>query len=165
MPSNGKSISKTPCEKATLVAATLSKGIAADVFHFASGCAQITGFNPIDSVNTNKQKFASYIGKLNHGTEFDSIFRTLGQYDRVFIISDMQGGDSLTRGSAYQAYCKKFGMPYVYAINIVGYSTTMFKPTNKLIQLFGYSADIYEYIKKAEVDIKAVLKEIEKIKI
>jgi hypothetical protein len=48
-------------------------------------------------------------------------------------------------------------------VDIQGYGTTMFKPGNKLVQLFGYSADIYEMIKKAEVDPKAILTEIEAI--
>ena len=164
---NGKTIEKAPIEKAALIAATLAKGIAADVYHFASGCVSLN-YNPNDSVNTLKQGFMNHIGEIGHGTEFGSIFNTLmqnGKYDRVFVISDMQGGDSIMHQSPYQSYCKKYGLPYIYSLNPVGYSTTMFKPTNKLIQLFGYSADIYEYIKRAEIDPKAILKEIEKIKI
>jgi hypothetical protein len=98
------------------------------------------------------------------GTEFNTIFRTLnGKYDRVFVISDMQGSDSLLRGSTYQSYIKTHGQPFVYSIDLCGYGNTMFKQSDKLINLYGYSADIYESIKSSEIDPKAILKEIRKI--
>ena len=65
--------------------------------------------------------------------------------------------------SSFQSYKSKHGEPFIYTVDIQGYGTTMFKPGNKLVQLFGYSADIYEMIKKAEVDPKAILTEIEAI--
>ena len=77
----------------------------------------------------------------------------------------MQGADSLTRGSSLQAYKSKYGIdPYIYSVDLCGYGTTMFNPrNNKTVSIFGYSADIYEYIKKAEIDPKAIIKEIEAI--
>lgn len=163
-----KAINKTPVDKAALIGATLAKGIGADLFHFASTCEAIK-YNPNDSVNTIKNNGMLLEGRVGHGTSFDQIFRTLakhGQYDRIFIISDMQGGDSIATGSAYQDYTKKFGQPYIYTIDIQGYGTTMFKPNgNKVIQLFGYGADIYEYVKKAEINPKALIEAIEAIEI
>ena len=41
----------------------------------------------------------------------------------------------------------------------------MFKNNHKLINLFGYSKDIYEAIKTAEIDPYSILKEIEKIEL
>lgn len=150
-------------DKASLIGATLAKGIGADLYHFASNCEEIK-FNPSDSVNTIKNKGISLEGRVGHGTSFDTIFNTLkGKYDRLFIISDMQGGDHVLRGSSYATYCQKHGKPFIYTIDIVGYGTTMFKQDSKLIQLFGYGPDIYEMVKKAEIDPKALLKEIEAI--
>jgi len=164
---NGKSINKAPIDKAALIGATLAKGINADLYQFASTCAPIK-YNPMDSVNTIKNIGLKQEGKVGHGTSFDSIFQTLslnGKYDRIFIISDLQGGDSIVRGSSYQTYKSKHGQPYIYTIDIQGYGTTMFKQDSKLIQLFGYGADIYEYVKKAELDPKALFKAIEAIEI
>ena len=76
-------------------------------------------------------------------------------YDRIFVISDMQsGGTDLGKTNAH-----------VYSINIAGYGTTSIKPGSKVYQLFGYSADIYELVKQVEVDPKALIREIEKIEI
>lgn len=154
-------INSRAVEKAALIGATLAKGIGADMYHFSSSCEQLT-YNPLDSVNTIKNMIVnrSYGG----GTEFNTIFRTLnGKYDRVFVISDMQGSDSLLRGSTYQSYIKTHGQPFVYSIDLCGYGNTMFKQSDKLINLYGYSADIYESIKSSEIDPKAILKEIRKI--
>jgi len=158
----GKSrINARAVEKAALIGATLAKGIGADMYHFSNSCSQLT-YNPLDSVNIIKNMVVnrSYGG----GTEFNSIFRTLsGKYDRVFVISDMQGCDSILKNSSYQSYIKSHGQPYVYSIDLCGYGNTMFKQSDKLIQLYGYSADIYEMVKSAEIDPRAILKEIRKI--
>lgn len=160
---NGKPIKKAPVEKAALIAATFVKSVGGDMYHFASKCEKLR-YNPLDSINTIKNVGIASIGKVGHGTEFGSIFDTLeGKYDRIFVISDMQGGDSILRNSSYQRYTAKYGQPYIYAIDIVGYGTTMFKQNEKLINLYGYSKDIYEMVKTAEIDPKAILKEINKI--
>lgn len=143
--------------KAALIAATLAKGIGADVYHFADHCAQIK-FNPLDTVNTLKNQFLSKQGSVGYGTAFAGIMRTLdGKYDRVFVISDMQGGDMLDN--------KAYANTHIYSVDICGYGTTMFKPGSKVYKIFGYSSDIYELIKKVEIDPQALIKEIEKIEI
>ena len=158
----GKSrINSRAVEKAALIGATLAKGIGADMYHFSTSCEQLS-YNPLDTVNTIKNVVVNrgYGG----GTEFNTIFRTLnGKYDRVFVISDMQGGDSVLRGSTYQSYVKTHGQPFVYSIDLCGYGTTMFKQNEKLINLFGYSSDIYEMVKRSEVNPKLILDEIKKI--
>lgn len=160
-----RTVNSAPVEKAALIAATLAKGIGADMYHFASRCKQIT-YNPLDTVNTIKNTGTRLIGNVGHGTSFSSIFTELkGKYDRIFIISDMQGGDSILHGSSYQSYIQRHGQPFIYSVNLNGYGTTMFNQTSKLINLFGYSSDIYEMIKKAEIDPRQILKEIRAIEI
>lgn len=152
---NGKTSKESALKKASLIAATLAKGIDADVYHFASNCEQVK-FNPLDSVNTLKNTFRNMSGRVGHGTNFNSIFSKIGnKYDRVFIITDLQG-NSRVPTSAYQNM-------HVYSIDITGYGTTMFKPGQKLYQLFGYSSEIYELIKRVEIDPKALMKDIEAI--
>lgn len=149
--------SEAAIAKAALIAATLAKGIGADVYHFADSCKQIK-FNPLDTVNTLKNQFLGKQGSVGYGTAFNSIMRTLdGKYDRVFIISDMQGADMVDS--------KAYSNTHIYSVDICGYGTTMFKPGSKVYKIFGYSSDIYELIKKVEIDPQALIKEIEKIEI
>lgn len=152
---NKKQGSEAAIAKASLIAATLAKGIGADVYHFANSCKQIK-VNPLDTVNTLKKQFLSVQGQVGYGTEFNSIFQTLGnKYDRIFIISDMQGCDIIRN----QVHNDK----HIYSIDITGYGTSMFKPGSKIYPIYGYSADIYEMVKKVEIDPKAIIKEIEAI--
>lgn len=156
-------------EKGALIAATFAKGLNADVYQFSNSCQRVN-INPLDTINTIKQQITGQA--LGGGTTFSSIFTTLmssGKYDRVFVISDMQGADSIIAKSSfynknsYNDYVNKYGQPYVYAIDMCGYGTTMFKNNNKVFQLFGYSAEMFELAKKMEIDPKAILKEIEAI--
>jgi 60 kDa SS-A/Ro ribonucleoprotein len=149
--------SESAIGKAALIAATLAKGIGADVFHYADSCQEIK-YSHLDSVNTLKNQFLAKQGSVGYGTNFSSIIDTLGtNYDRVFVISDMQGRDRLDNA--------KWKNIHVYSVDISGYGTTMFKPGSRVYQIFGYSADIYELIKKVEIDPKALIKEIEAIEI
>ena len=148
---NGKS---SAIEKASLIAATLAKGVGADVYHFADSCQPIN-VNVNDSVNTIKQKIASKQGSVGYGTNFHTILPKLNnKYDRIFIISDMQGQKSFNSTKEH-----------IYTIDICGYGTTSVKPNNRVYQLFGYGPDIYEYVKVAEIDFNIVLKTIEAIEI
>lgn len=162
----GKSINKSPIEKAALIGATLAKGIGGDLYQFSSTCEMIK-YNPNDSFNTIKKTALSQEGRVGHGTSFSSIFDTIRgiKYDRIFIISDLQGGDSIISNSSYTQYVSKYGMPYIYTIDLQGYGTTMFKKDKKLIQIFGYGSDIYEYCRTSEIDPQVVIKAIEAIEI
>lgn len=162
-------INKKPAEKAALIAATFAKGVAGEVYHFASGAEQITGWNPTDSVNTLKQKFMSYNGRQGHGTDFGAcfkLFERMGkQYDRVIIISDEQDGYGNVE-SNYKGYCQKFGTPYVYIINVCGYAPTApIKSGDRVFRLYGYSADIYERIPRLEMNVNEVIDAINRIEI
>ncbi|HPI81796.1 MAG TPA: hypothetical protein PK122_00985, partial [Candidatus Paceibacterota bacterium] len=111
--------------------------------------------------------FARHIGENGHGTFYASILPELervgGGYDRILIITDEQGADSFE--DTYKRYSGKYGTPYVYFINIVGYGPTMAKAGNKVFRLFGYSADIYEKIPRLEMNINEVIDAINKIEI
>ncbi len=158
----GKYGSQGAIEKAALIAATLAKGLNADVYSFDTQFRK-RSYNPNDSVNTIKNSFNNASGG---GTYFNLIFENLPQgYDRVFIISDMQGADAV--GSTLNQYRTKFGIdPYVYCVNLCGYGNSMMNPNNKKVfQLFGYSAELYEIVKKSEVDYNALLNEVKKINI
>lgn len=160
-------INARPVDKAALIAATFAKGTGGDVYHFASTCSAIRGWNPNDSINTLKKSFAHHIGENGHGTYYASILPELakvgGGYDRVIIITDEQGADSFE--STYNSYKAKYGTPYVYFINITGYAPTMAKTGSKVFRLYGYSADIYEKIPRLEMNINEVIDAIKRIEI
>lgn len=163
---NGKSTrNRMPIEKASLIGATLAKGLGADMYQFSTNCLEIS-YNPNDSVNTIKQNVLRQEGKVGHSTNFNEIFRTLNKsrgYARIFIVSDLQGADGIIKNSEYQEYVRKFGRPYIYTIDLTGYGTNMFKENDRLFQLAGYSAHIYETAKLYETDFNALINEIRKI--
>ena len=152
---NKKQGSQAAIDKASLIAATFAKGLNADLFHFADRCEQIN-YNPLDTTHTIAKTARACQGRVGYGTSFASIYNKVKDYDRIFIISDMQGRDNVMT---------KFGNSHVYCVNLVGYGTTVVKPGSKVYQLFGYSAEMYELAKKVELDPKAILKEIEAIRI
>jgi 60 kDa SS-A/Ro ribonucleoprotein len=165
--SKPQQINSSPAQKAALIAATFAKGTAGDVYHFGTTCARIKGFNPNDSINTLKKNFESHNGECGHGTYYSSILPQLekegGAYERIIIITDEQGADSFE--SSLKSYSGKYGTPYVYFINIVGYGPTMAKAGNKVFRLFGYSADIYEKIPQLEISINEVIDAINRIEL
>jgi hypothetical protein len=161
------SINKRPCEKAALVAATFTKAMNSPVYHFASGCERIIGYNPNDTINTLKKHFMGYNGRVGHGTDYSQIFslflRSNEKFDRIIIITDEQDGGRVE--GMLKAYSAKYGTPYIYLVNIVGYGPTVMKAGNKVFRIFGYSKDIYETAKKVELDPNVVIKAINQINI
>ena len=160
-------INSRPIDKASLIGATFAKGTGADVYQFGTRTVKIDGYNPNDSINTIKDQFLRQVGKAGHGTAYSTILPELarvgGTYDRVVIITDEQGCDNFER--SYKQYSAQYGTPYVYFINICGYSATMAKAGNKVFRLQGYSSDIYETIPKLEMNFKEVLDAINRIQI
>lgn len=156
----GPKSAKNPAEKAALMAATFVKGVGADVYHFASECKAVP-YNPNDTFNSLKKKFADQTGKVGHGTNFQSIVNKLSKknYDRIIVISDMQSRNRWNV-SEFQ------GIPYIYSIDICGYGTTMANPRSpRTFQLFGYSAEMIRLVTQQEIDPNALMKEIEAIRI
>jgi hypothetical protein len=166
---NGKScgINSVPAEKAALIAATFVKALGSPVYHFASGCERILGYNPIDSINTLKKHFTSYNGRVGHGTDVSKIFdRFVADntgYDRILIITDEQDGGNLE--NSFKKYSIKFGTPYIYYINVNGYGPVVMKPGQRVFRIYGYSAEIYTTACKVEIDPAVLMKEINAIEI
>jgi hypothetical protein len=162
--SEHKNGSTSALDKGSLVAATLAKGIGVEMFVFANSCAKVT-YNPLDSVHTLKN-FINHGGHsgVGGGTYWGTIFPELskyGKFERIFILSDEQGADQVE--TSYKTYCNQFGTPNVYVINMCGYAPTMIKQSTKVHRIYGYNADIYEAAKRCELDINAVINEINKI--
>jgi hypothetical protein len=156
------SMSGRPSEIASLFGAILAKSNNADVLTFANR-ADYKSYNPLDSVMTIRNSFR-YSGG---GTNFKSIFTTANKkYDRVVILSDLQGWIGYTSPSAeFKQYKKTYDAnPYVYSWDLAGLGTMQF-PENNVFALAGFSDKVFQIMSLLEQDRNALLGEIKAIQL
>lgn len=156
------SMSGRPSEIASLFGAILAKVNNCDVMTFSTD-AKYMSYNPMDSVMTIRSSFRFSGG----GTNFKSIFQKANKkYDRVIILSDMQGWMGYTTPSAeFNQYKKKFGAnPFVYSWDLAGMGTLQF-PENNVFALAGFSDKVFDIMKMMELDKKALYNEIKSIQL
>lgn len=156
------SMSGRPSEIASLFGAILAKANNADVLTFATR-SDYKSYNPMDSVMTIRNSFR-YSGG---GTNFKSIFTTANKkYDRVVILSDMQGWMGYTTPSAeFNQYKKNYNAnPYVYSWDLAGHGTLQF-PENNVFALAGFSDKVFDVMSLMETDKKALFNEIEAVQL
>jgi len=156
------SMSGKPSEIASLFGAILAKVNNCDVMTFSTD-AKYMSYNPMDSVMTIRNSFRFSGG----GTNFRSIFqRANKKYDRVIILSDMQGWigyESPTR--QFAEYKTKFGVnPFVYSWDLAGLGTLQL-PEQNVFALAGFSDKVFDIMKMMELDKKALYNEIKAIKL
>ena len=161
-----------PIEIGSLFAAVLAKtNDNADFMIFASE-AKYKTFNPQDSVLSIMDSITRD-SDVGGGTDFHSIFETINKkYDRIIILSDMQGwmADSWDDNpgaptKAFKAYKNKYSAdPYVYSFDLNNYGTLMF-PEKKVYCIAGWSEKIFDLMKILETDKEALINDIEKIQI
>jgi 60 kDa SS-A/Ro ribonucleoprotein len=101
------------------------------------------------------------------GTNFPSVFnRAIPKYDRIILLSDMQGwmsGGAPT--SEFAAYKRNTGAdPHVYSFDLQGYGTLMF-PERQVYCLAGFSDRIFGIMKTLEEDPKALISRIESVEL
>jgi len=149
-------------EIASLFGAVLAKANNCDVMTFATN-AEYKSYNPMDSVMSIRSSFR-YSGG---GTNFKAIFQKANKkYDRIIILSDMQGWLGYTTPSSeFKSYKSKFGAnPFVYSWDLAGYGTLQF-PENNVFALAGFSDKVFDIMKLMEVDKKALYNEIKSIQL
>lgn len=151
---------KSPHIIGALFSAVLAKSNNCDFMVFSDN-AQYHNINPMDSTITisNSLLFAS------GGTNFHAIFQTANKkYDRVIILSDMQGwigGNTPTR--EFAEYKKSTGAnPFVYSFDLRNYGSMQFPETN-VFALAGFSEKVFDTMKLMEQDKKALVNEIKKL--
>lgn len=165
--SSGSMMGK-PAEIGSLFAAVLYKANEADFMNFSDD-AEYHTLNESDSVIT----IAKGMNFRSGGTNFHSIFQRANKpYDRVIILSDMQGwmrgglgqeGGAPT--AALAAYKKKFGCnPLVYSFDLAGHGTLQF-PEPNVYCLAGFSEKVFDTMKLLETDRNALINEIESIEL
>jgi 60 kDa SS-A/Ro ribonucleoprotein len=153
---------KSPHIIGALFSAVLAKSNNCDFMVF-SDHAQYHNINPMDSTITisNSLRFAA------GGTNFHSIFQTANKkYDRVIILSDMQGWighETPTR--EFNEYKKSTGAnPFVYSFDLKSYGSMQF-PEQNVFCLAGFSEKVFTIMGLLEKDKKALINEIKKVEL
>ena len=153
-----------PIKIGSLFAAVLYRSNNADLMRFSDDASYISQ-NPDNPVMT----IAEYLEKNARaaGTNFNAIFqRANRKYDRIVILSDMQGW--MFGGAPKQAfadYKARYGAnPFVYSFDLQGYGSLQF-PEDKVFALAGFSEKVFELMALLETDPQALVREIEKIEL
>lgn len=154
------SMSGKPAQIGSLFSAVLVKSNNADFMVFSDRAAY-RNVNPMDSTITiaNSMRFS------DGGTNFHSIFQSANKkYDRIIILSDMQGWiGHHTPNAPFNQYKKATGAdPYIYSFDLSGYGSMQF-PERNVFALTGFSDKIFHVMKLLETDKKALINEIKRI--
>lgn len=153
-----------PIEIASLLGAVLYKNNDADLMMFDSQARYVN----LDADNS-LLSMGEFILKSAHGggTDFHKILPAAKKkYDRVFILSDMQGwiGNDVPTKSLNE-YKKKFNQDVrIYSFDLQGYGTTQF-PDKDIMCVAGFSENVFNIIAKLENDKNALINDIEKIEL
>lgn len=156
------SMAGKPAQIGALFSAILIKSNNADFMTFSDD-AKYRNVNPMDSTITiaNSMKFAS------GGTNFRAIFqRANKKYDRVVILSDMQGWIGYeTPTTDYNEWKRTTGAnPFVYSFDLNSYGT-MQMPEENVYCIAGFSEKVFDVMKYMESDKKALLNTIKEVEI
>ncbi len=152
-----------PAQIGSLFAAILCKANNADLMLF-SNHAEYRQYNPMDSVLTiaNNIRFAA------GGTNFQAIFETANRkYDRIVILSDMQGwmGYYSPSTTTYPTWKKRFNAdPFIYSFDLTGYGTLQF-PERSIYCLAGFSEKVFDIMKLLEEDKQAMINKIKAVEL
>jgi 60 kDa SS-A/Ro ribonucleoprotein len=144
-------------------AAMLAKGLRSDIMLFDTD-ARYAGYNPADStLGLAGQLRALAVGG---GTNFHAIFnRAKRHYDRIIILSDMQGWIGFHAPvESFAKYRKRYGgQPVrIYSFDLTGYGTSMF-PEQGVCAVSGLNFAVFELIAQCEADPRALVHAIEAV--
>ncbi|QIF04740.1 TROVE domain-containing protein [Roseimicrobium sp. ORNL1] len=153
-----------PIKIGALFTATLAKANDADVLLFSND-AKYVSINKRDSTLT----VANWLERqcASAGTNFHAIFnRAASSYDRIIILSDMQGWiGQYTPVASFDAWKAKYGAsPKVFSFDLQGYGTLQF-PQRDVYCLAGFSDKTFDTLQRLESDQAAFLKQIEAIEL
>lgn len=155
---------KTPIQIGSIFAAMLYKSNNADLMRFSDDASFVKpyyGDAAMTIANGLKENAKSA------GTNFHAIFKKATKpYDRVIILSDMQGWiGGYTPKKEFDAYKKRTGAnPYIYSFDLSAYGSLQF-PENKVFALAGFSDKVFDLMALLETDRHALVHEIEKIEL
>lgn len=147
-----------PQKIGSLFAATLVKATGADLMLFSDD-ARYVSLNRRDTTLTA----AASIPFISGGTNFQAIFKRANRaYDRVVILSDMQGwiggGAPVSQFAEYQR--RHAVTTRVFSFDLKGYGTMQF-PQERVYCLAGWSDRVFELMQKLDHDPHALVREVE----
>lgn len=154
------SMAGKPSEIGALFTSILAKSNNADIVTFSNN-AQYCNVNLDDSTITLANSIHFSMG----GTNFSASFQILNKvYDRIIILSDMQGWiGSYSPVGAFNQYKQRTGAnPFIYSFDLNSYGTLQF-PENKVFCLAGFSDKIFDVMKLLEEDKNALIHKIKSI--
>ena len=149
-----------PAQIGSLFAAVLIKANNADFMVF-NDRAQYMAINPADTTLT----IANSIRFSSGGTDFHSIFKAAARkYDRIIILSDMQGwvGHYTPKAELAEYKQRTKASPKIYSFDLSSYGSMQF-PEKDVFALAGFSEKIFDVMKLMESDKDALVKEINKL--
>jgi len=149
-----------PAQIGSIFSAVLGKTNDADMILFSDD-ASYHNFNPADSAMT----IAKGIHFASGGTNFHSIFETANKaYDRIIILSDMQGWEGYDAPTkTFAEYKKRVGAnPKIYSFDLAGHGTLQF-PEKNVFCLAGFSDKTLDILKLLEQDREALVHDIEQV--
>ncbi len=153
-----------PIRIGSLFAAALYKAMDADFLRFSND-ASYRSFDRRDTAMSIARQIVS--GMAFGGTNFPSIFERANRgYDRIIILSDMQGWMGChTPAKAFAAYKSQHGCnPHVYSFDLAGYGTLQF-PEPNVYCLAGMSDKVFDLMKLLETDRQALVNTIKAIEL
>lgn len=134
----------------------------ADYICFADSACKII-INGKDSLHGIQKQME--FTRISGGTDFHCIFTTMDKpYDRVIILSDMQGWIGYSAPTPeLAAYERKFGVkPFIYSFDLNGYGSLQF-PQDRVFAIAGFSEKIFDLFGALEQDRLALIHKIESI--
>lgn len=144
----------------SLFAATLVKATDADLMLFSDDARYVT-LNRRDTTLTA----AAGIPFISGGTNFHAIFERANRaYDRIVILSDMQGwiGDGAPV-QPFAAYQRRYSVePRVFSFDLKGLGTLQF-PQERVYALAGWSDRVFDIMQKLDRDPHALVREVEAV--
>ncbi|EDY18771.1 TROVE domain protein [Chthoniobacter flavus Ellin428] len=159
------SMNGRPLAIGSLFAAVLAKAnVGATVMVFSND-ADFVALNRRDSTLTLTREIARHAP--GGGTNFHAIFqRTTCAYDRIVILSDMQGWmGHQAPTDTFAAYKQRTGCdPHVFSFDLAGYGTLQF-PERNVYCLAGFSDKAFQTMRFLEEDKHALVHEIEAIEL
>ncbi len=162
---SGGSGDETPIKIASVFAAALIKANPrADYMQFSD----IARYLQPDTVGMGVFALAQHIEATckSGGTNFTAIFEKARHgYDRVIILSDMQGWMQGGTQAAFASYAKRSGKaPFLYSFDLAGHGTSMF-PEKQVCLIAGFSDKVFDTMGNVERDPAALVNEIAAIDI
>ncbi len=153
---------KTPMEIGSVFAAILYKSNESDLMRFSDDASYLTPYHGDAAMSIANRLIRS---AKSGGTNFHAIFeKAKSAYDRVVILSDMQGwigGNAPTK--AFKNYKQRTGAnPFIYSFDLQGYGSMQF-PENNVFCLTGFSDKVLDIMQLLESDRQALIHEIEKV--